>query len=46
MSWIGDKVMEFRQVQKPYSSAHITGKFLFGVELGLRRAIWLLIWAG
>ena len=30
MSWIGDKVGEFRQVPNPYFSMHITGKFLFG----------------
>ena len=46
MSWIGNKVGKFRQVPNPYFSMHITGKFLFGVGLGLLLAIWLPIWTG
>ena len=35
MSWISDKAEKFRQVPNPYLSLHITGKFLFGVGLGV-----------
>ena len=46
MSWLGDKTERFRQVPNPYFSLHITGKFLFGVGLGLLLAIWLPVWTG
>ena len=46
MGWLGDKVAKFRQVPNPYFSMHITGKFLFGVGLGVLLAAWLPIWAG
>jgi len=46
MSWFGDKAERFRQVPNPYLSMHITGKFLFGVGLGLLLAIWLPVWTG
>ena len=46
MGWFGDKIEKFRQVPNPYFSMHITGKFLFGVGLGLLLAIWLPIWTG
>lgn len=46
MSWLSDKTQKFRQVPNPYFSMHITGKFLFGVGLGLLLATWLPIWAG
>ena len=44
MGWFGDKAERFRQVPNPYLSMHITGKFLFGVGLGLLLAIWLPVW--
>jgi len=37
MNWISDKVEKFRRVPNPYFSMHITGKFLFGVGLGVLR---------
>ena len=46
MGWFGDKAERFRQVPNPYLSMHITGKFLFGVGLGLLLAIWLPVWTG
>lgn len=46
MSWINDKVDKFRQVPNPYFFLHITGRFLFGVGLGLLLATWLPIWTG
>lgn len=46
MSWINDKVEKFRQVPNPYFFLHITGRFLFGVGLGLLLATWLPIWTG
>jgi len=46
MSWLGDKTEKFRGVPNPYFSMHITGKFLFGVGLGLLLAIWLPVWTG
>ena len=46
MSWISDKVEKFRGVPNPYFSMHITGKFLFGLGLGLLLATWLPIWTG
>ena len=46
MSWIGDKTERFRGVSNPYFTMHITGKFLFGVGLGVLLATWLPIWTG
>ncbi len=46
MGWFGDKTEKFRQVPNPYFSMHITGKFLFGVGLGVLLAIWLPVWTG
>jgi len=46
MSWIDDKIEKFRMVKNPYFTMHITGKFLFGVRLGVLLAIWLPIWTG
>jgi len=46
MGWFGDKMEKFRQVPNPYFAMHITGKFLFGVGLGLLLAIWLPVWTG
>ena len=46
MGWFGDKAERFRQVPNPYLSMHISGKFLFGVGLGLLLAIWLPVWTG
>lgn len=46
MSWLGDKMERFRQVPNPYFGMHITGKFLFGVGLGVLLAIWLPVWTG
>ena len=46
MSWIGDKTERVRQMPNPYFSMHITGKFLFGVGLGVLLATWLPIWTG
>ena len=46
MNWLGDKTEKFRQMPNPYFSMHITGKFLFGVGLGVLLAIWLPIWTG
>jgi len=46
MSWLGDKAEKFRRVPNPYFTMHITGKFLFGVGLGVLLAIWLPVWAG
>ena len=46
MSWIGDKMEKFRGVPNPYFAMHITGKFLFGVGLGVLLAAWLPIWTG
>jgi len=46
MSWLGDKMGRFRQVPNPYFATHITGKFLFGVGLGVLLAIWLPVWTG
>jgi len=39
-------VEKFRGVPNPYFSMHITGKFLFGLGLGLLLATWLPIWTG
>ena len=46
MSWISDKMEKFREVPNPYFTMHITGKFLFGVGLGVLLATWLPIWTG
>jgi len=46
MSWIGDKMERFRDVPNPYFSMHITGKFLFGVGVGVLLATWLPVWTG
>ena len=46
MSWIGDKMEKFRGVPNPYFTTHITGKFLFGVGLGVLLATWMPIWIG
>ena len=46
MGWLGDKIEKFRRVPNPYFSMHITGKFLFGVGLGVLLAIWLPVWTG
>ena len=46
MSWISDKMEKFRGVPNPYFTMHITGKFLFGVGLGVLLATWLPIWTG
>lgn len=46
MSWIGDKMERFRDVPNPYFSMHITGKFLFGMGLGVLLATWLPVWTG
>jgi len=46
MGWFGDKIEKFRQMPNPYLTLHITGKFLFGVGLGLLLAAWLPIWTG
>ena len=46
MSWLGNKVEKFRQMRNPYFALHITGKFLFGVGLGVLLATWLPIWTG
>lgn len=46
MTWLGDKTEKFRRVLNPYFSMHITGKFLFGVGLGVLLATWLPIWTG
>ena len=46
MGWFGDKMEKFRQIPNPYFAMHITGKFLFGVGLGLLLAIWLPVWTG
>jgi len=44
MSWISDKIEKFRQIPNPYFTMHVTGKFLFGVGLGVILASWLPIW--
>jgi len=46
MGWIGDKMEKFREVPNPYFALHITGKFLFGVGLGVLLAMWLPVWTG
>ena len=46
MSWLSNKAEKLRQVPNPYFSLHITGKFLFGVGLGVLLATWLPIWTG
>ena len=46
MSWLSDKTERFREVPNPYFSMHITGKFLFGVGLGILLVTWLPIWTG
>jgi len=46
MTWFDDKTEKFRGVPNPYFSMHITGKFLFGVGLGVLLAIWLPVWTG
>jgi len=46
MSWLGDKMERFRDVPNPYFSMHITGKFLFGMGLGVLLATWLPVWTG
>jgi hypothetical protein len=46
MNWFNDKMRKFRQVPNPYFSMHITGKFLFGIGLGVLLAIWLPEWTG
>ena len=46
MGWFGDKAEKFRQMPNPYLSMQITGKFLFGVGLGLLLTIWLPVWTG
>ena len=44
MGWIGNKMEKFRRVPNAYFGMHITGKFLFGVGLGVLLAIWLPVW--
>jgi len=46
MSWFSAKVEKVRQVPNPYFSMYITGKFLFGVGLGLLLAGCLPMWTG
>ena len=46
MSWISDEMGKFRGVPTPYFAMHITGKFLFGVGLGVLLATWLPMWTG
>lgn len=46
MSWISDKMERFRGIPNPYFTMHITGKFLFGVGLGVLLATWLPVWTG
>ncbi|MBA7466999.1 hypothetical protein ES707_02194 [subsurface metagenome] len=46
MGWIGGKIEKLRGVPNPYFTMHITGKFLFGVGLGVLLAIWLPVWTG
>lgn len=46
MGWIGGKIEKLRGVPNPYFTIHITGKFLFGVGLGMLLAIWLPVWTG
>ena len=46
MGWFGDRMEKLRQVPNPYFATHITGKFLFGVGLGILLAIWLPTWTG
>jgi len=46
MGWIGGKMEKLRGVPNPYFTMHITGKFLFGVGLGVLLAIWLPVWTG
>ncbi len=46
MSWISNKMEKFRGIPNPYFTMHITGKFLFGVGLGVLLAIWLPAWTG
>ena len=46
MGWFGDRMEKLRQVPNPYFTLHITGKFLFGVGLGILLAIWLPTWTG
>ena len=46
MGWFGDRMEKLRQVPNPYFTLHITGKFLFGVGLGILLAIWLPVWTG
>lgn len=46
MSWIGNKMEKLRGVPNSYFTLHITGKFLFGVGLGVLLATWLPIWTG
>lgn len=41
MGWLSDKVATFSQVPNPCFTMHITGKFLFGVGLGVLLATWL-----
>ena len=44
MSWIGNKVENFRRVPNPYFALHITAKFLGGVGIGVLLATWLPVW--
>ena len=46
MGWFGDRIEKLRRMPNPYLFMHITGKFLFGVGLGILLAIWLPIWTG
>ena len=46
MGWFGDRMEKIRQVPNPYFATYITGKFLFGVGLGILLAIWLPTWTG
>ena len=46
MGWYSNKVAKFRQMPDPYFSLHITGKFLFGVGLGVLLATCLPVWTG
>ncbi len=46
MSWLSYKMEKLRGVPNPYFSMHITGKFLFGVGLGVLLATWLPVWTG
>jgi len=46
MGWFVEKMEKLRHIPNPYFTLHITGKFLFGVGLGVLLATWLPIWTG